>query len=106
MKVNNALVTYTDLTTMGLVAIGTPAIGNRIATKVFIVSNYEVDLAPLSIFLDLQCPPYQYILPGAPPCYEPVGYVDEADLNAAYNFEPFIGDCNPKSKIADLAPLA
>jgi hypothetical protein len=83
----NALVTYTDLTTMGLVAIGTPAIGNRIATKAFIVSNYEVDLAPLSIFLDLQCPPYQYILPGAPPCYEPVGYVDDADLNAAYNFE-------------------
>ena len=84
-KVNNALVTYDDLTTMGLTAIGTPATGNRIATKAFIVSNYVVDLDYLSPFVNLQCPPYQYIIP--PRCFEPVGYVDEADLNASYNFE-------------------
>ena len=89
MKANNALVTYTDLTTMGLVAIGTPATGNQIATKAFIVSNYDVDLGSLFTFANLQCPPYQYILPASPSplCYVPQGYVDEADLNASYNFE-------------------
>jgi len=81
----NALVTYTDLTTMGLVAIGTPITGNQIATKAFIVSNYVVDLGYLSPFTNLQCPPYQYII--SPQCFVPVGYVDEADLNASYNFE-------------------
>lgn len=86
-KTNNALVTYTDLTTMGLTAIGTPATGNRIATKEFIVVNYDVDLASLSTFANLECPPYQYVLPALPPCYIPQGYVDEADLNASYNFE-------------------
>lgn len=82
--VNNALVTYTNLTTMGLNAIGTPATGNRIATKAFIVSNYVVDPAPLANYLNLECPPYQYIIP---PCYTVQGYVDGADLNASYNFE-------------------
>jgi len=81
----NALVTYTDLTTMGLAAIGTPATGNQIATKAFIVSNYVVDLPYLAPFTNLQCPPYQYII--SPRCFVPVGYVDEADLNASYNFE-------------------
>jgi hypothetical protein len=82
--VNNALVTYTNLTTMGLNAIGTPATGNRIATKAFIVANYNVDLASLDNYLNLECPPYQYIIP---PCYVVQGYVDGADLNASYNFE-------------------
>lgn len=82
--VNNALVTYTNLTTMGLNAIGTPATGNRIATKAFIVANYNVDLASLDNYLNLECPPYQYIIP---PCYIVQGYVDSADLNASYNFE-------------------
>ena len=74
MKANNALVTYTDLTTMSLNAIGTPVTGNRIATKAFIISNY----------VNLQCPPYQYIVSA---CYIVQGYVDGADLNASYNFE-------------------
>jgi hypothetical protein len=82
--VNNALVTYTNLTTMGLNAIGTPATGNRIATKAFIVANYNVDLASLDNYVNLECPPYQYIIP---PCYVVQGYVDGADLNASYNFE-------------------
>jgi hypothetical protein len=84
-KTYNALVTYTDLTTMGVTPIGTPITGDQIATKAFIVSNYVVDLGYLSPFVDLQCPPYQYII--SPRCFVPVGYVDEADLNASYNFE-------------------
>jgi hypothetical protein len=82
--VNNALVTYTNLTTMGLTAIGTPATGNRIATKAFITSNYQVDPNLLAGYVNLECPPYQYI---APSCYIVQGYVDGADLNASYNFE-------------------
>lgn len=93
MIANNALVTYTDLTTMGLVAIGTPATGNRIATKAFIISNYAVDPASLSNYVNLQCPPYQYIVPA---CYIVQGYVDGADLNSSYNFEVCFDwyDCN------------
>lgn len=85
MKANNYLVTYTDLSTMGLTPIGSPATGNRIATKAFIVSNYEVDLTSLAAFTDNQCPPYQYIIPGSAYCYELVGFVDDADLVASYN---------------------
>jgi hypothetical protein len=66
MKTTNALVTYTDLTTMGLVAKGTPATGNRIATKSFINSNYYVNqsASPYSTFSSLRCPPYQTIIAG------------------------------------------
>jgi hypothetical protein len=65
-KTNNALVTYTDLTTMGLVAKGTPATGNRIATVAFINSNYYVNqsASPYNTYTSLRCPPYQTILPG------------------------------------------
>jgi hypothetical protein len=64
MKVNNYLVTYNDLTTMSLVAKGTPATGNRIATKQFIIDNYFVDegASPFSTYTPLRCPPYQTIL--------------------------------------------
>ena len=66
MKTTNALVTYTDLTTMGLVAKGTPATGNRIATKSFINSNYYVNqsASPYSTYASLRCPPYQTIIAG------------------------------------------
>lgn len=66
MKTTNALVTYTDLTTMGLVAKGTPATGNRIATKSFINSNYYVNqsASPYNTYTSLRCPPYQTIIAG------------------------------------------
>ena len=66
MKTTNALVTYTDLTTMGLVAKGTPATGNRIATKSFINSNYYVNqsASPYSTYTSLRCPPFQSIIAG------------------------------------------
>ena len=66
MKVNGALVTYTDLTTMGLTAKGSPATGNQIATKQFINNNYYVDPTPLSTYATNQCPPYQTIVPFYP----------------------------------------
>jgi hypothetical protein len=61
-KVNNALVTYTDLTTMALTAKGSPATGNRIATKQFIIDNYYVNESYLSGYTSNQCPPYQNII--------------------------------------------
>jgi hypothetical protein len=66
MKTTNALVTYTDLTTMGLVAKGTPATGNRIATVSFINSNYYVNqsASPYNTYSSLRCPPYQNIIAG------------------------------------------
>jgi hypothetical protein len=66
MKTTNALVTYTDLTTMGLVAKGTPATGSRIATKSFINSNYYVNqsASPYNTYTSLRCPPYQTIEAG------------------------------------------
>lgn len=64
MKVTNYLVTYTDLSTMGFTAKGTPATGNRIATKQFIIDNYFVDVSasPFSTYTPLRCPPYQTII--------------------------------------------
>lgn len=61
MKTNSALVTYTDLTTMGLTAKGSPSTGNRIATKQFIIDNYYVNESNLSGYASNQCPPYQAI---------------------------------------------
>jgi len=65
MTSNNYLVTYTDLTTMGLTPIGTPPTGNQIATKQFIVNNYYVDetASPFSTYAYNRCPRYQDILP-------------------------------------------
>ena len=67
MKTTNALVTYTDLSTMGLPPKGTPATGDRIATKSFIVANYYVDesASPFSTYTPLRCPPYQTIIAGS-----------------------------------------
>ena len=66
MQTFNALVTRTDLTTMGLAAKGSPATGNQIATKQFINDNYYVDPTPLSTYATNQCPPYQTIVPFYP----------------------------------------
>jgi hypothetical protein len=51
---------------MGLVAKGTPATGNRIATKSFINSNYYVNqsASPYNTYASLRCPPYQTIEAG------------------------------------------
>lgn len=64
--VNNALVTWTDLSTMNLPAKGVPETGNRIATKQFIIDNYVVNetASPFSTYTPLRCPPYQTILAG------------------------------------------
>jgi hypothetical protein len=64
MKVNNYLVTYTDLTTM-LNPQGSPATGNRIGTKLFITTNYYVDetASPFSTYSSTRCPRYQDIVP-------------------------------------------
>lgn len=88
MKSNNYLVTYTDLSTMGLIAKGTPATGNQIATKQFINDNYYVDSAPLASYVNNQCPPYQaitnstyfngsvtYGTTGYDACFSPIGSV-------------------------------
>ena len=61
MKATNYLVTYTDLTTMGLTAKGSPATGNQIATKQFIIDNYYVNESSLSGYASNRCPPYQTI---------------------------------------------
>jgi hypothetical protein len=65
-KTNNALVTYTDLSTMGLTPKGTPPTGNRIATVSFINSNYYVNqsASPYNTYSSLRCPPYQNIVAG------------------------------------------
>lgn len=64
MILTNALVTYTDLTTMGLTPKGSPATGNQIATKQFIVNNYYVDqtASPFSTYTFNRCPRYQDII--------------------------------------------
>lgn len=68
MIATNALVTYTNLTTMGLTAKGSPATGSRIATKQFVTDNYYVDTgaSPFSTYSAYRCPPYQTIIPFYP----------------------------------------
>jgi hypothetical protein len=76
MTSNNYLVTYTDLTTMGLPPKGSPATGNQIATKQFVVNNYYVDEAasPFSTYAYNRCPRYQDIIPGT--TVQSYGYTD------------------------------
>lgn len=61
MKENNALVTYSDLTTMGLTTKSAPPTGNQIATKSFINTYYYVDQSFLSSYTNNQCVIYQDI---------------------------------------------
>lgn len=74
MKVNNALVTYDEIATMGLLqqpAVNPPG-GNQICTKNFITTYYHANAAALSAYASNQCPPYQAILPDSNPfllCY-------------------------------------
>lgn len=67
MKANNALVTYSDLTTMGLTQKSTPPTGSRIATKSFINTYYYVDNSgTFSSYENNRCVPYQYIIGSVP----------------------------------------
>lgn len=107
MILNNALVTYTDLTTMGLAAKGSPATGNRIATKQFINDNYYVDPTPLSTYATNQCPPYQTIVPFYPSTFVTLVYNWEIQVsgdngNTWTNKSPF-GYPNPTCSFRDIS---
>jgi len=74
MKTNDALVTYTELTTMGLApqAGVNPPVGDQCATKDFILTNYRADTATLAGYTSNRLPPYQTIIPTTVPylaCY-------------------------------------
>ena len=74
MKSNNFLVTYDDLTTMGLTQQldVNPPTGSQCATKNFINTYYRADPTALSGYADNQLPPYQAIIPTTVPylaCY-------------------------------------
>ena len=66
MKANNYLVTYDDLTTMGLTTKTTAPTGTRIATKSFINTYYYVDNTYLSGYANNQCVMYQDIIGNVP----------------------------------------
>ena len=65
MKVNNALVTWDDLATMGLTAKNSAPTGLGIANKGELTSAYYVDetASPFSTYTSQRCPPYQSIVP-------------------------------------------
>jgi hypothetical protein len=65
MKANNYLVTWTDLSTMGLTARGTPPTGLGIANKAELIAAYYVDqsASPFSTYASNRCPRYQDIIP-------------------------------------------
>lgn len=88
MKTNNYLVTYNDLTTMGLFPIGTPPTGNRIATKSFITSNYYVESSYLSGYASNQCVMYQDIV-SSTIYYFNVYTVNPADCSTTYSFAAY-----------------
>jgi hypothetical protein len=67
MKATNALVTYDDLTTMGLTAKSTPPTGNHIATKSFINTYYYVNnTGAFAGYTNNQCVMYQDIVGNVP----------------------------------------
>lgn len=65
MTANNYLVTWNDLSTMGLTARGTPPTGLGIANKAELIAAYYVDqtASPFSTYLPTRCPRYQDIIP-------------------------------------------
>lgn len=65
MKANNYLVTWTDLSTMGLTARATPPTGLGIANKAELIVAYYVDenAIPFSTYTSNRCPRYQDIVP-------------------------------------------
>lgn len=74
MKVTNALVTYDEVATMGLLQQPSvnPPTGNQICTKNYITTYYHASSSALSSYASNQCPPYQDIVPDPNPfllCY-------------------------------------
>lgn len=68
MRASNAIITRTDARLMGLYPIGaTPADSNRLVTKGWLKSNYQVDQSayPFSVYSDLRCIRYQEALSSA-----------------------------------------
>jgi hypothetical protein len=65
MKANNYLVTWDDLSTMGLTAKGTPPTGLGISSKAELIAAYFVDetASPFSTYSSNRCPRYQDIIP-------------------------------------------
>tara|TARA_R110000868_G_scaffold318790_1_gene579510 strand:- start:9 stop:1790 length:1782 start_codon:yes stop_codon:yes gene_type:complete len=65
MKANNYLVTWDDLSTMGLTAKGTPPTGLGISSKAELIAAYFVDqtVSPFSTYSPTRCPRYQDIVP-------------------------------------------
>lgn len=86
MKATNYLVTYDDLTTMGLSSIGTPPTGNRIATKSFITTYYNVNTSYLTGYLNNQCVMYQDIVSASTIYYFNVYSVNSVDCSTTYSF--------------------
>ena len=67
MKTSGYLVTYDNLTTMGLTTKSTPPTGSRIATKSFINTYYYVNNGgAFANYASNQCVPYQYIIGSVP----------------------------------------
>jgi hypothetical protein len=67
MTIIHYLVTWDDLSTMGLIPKGTPPTGLDIANKLEIIDNYYVDetAIPFAGYTNDRCPPYESILPAA-----------------------------------------
>lgn len=83
MKANNALVSYDDLSTMGLTVKSTPVTGNRMATKQYIIDHYYVNEGadPFVNYASNRLVPYQYIIPYSSP--GPVAY--QLSINTVYS---------------------
>jgi len=69
MKSSNYLVTYNDLTTMGLAQQPNvnPPTGDRCATKSFINTYYRADSTQLAAYADNRLPPYSAVIPTSTP---------------------------------------
>jgi hypothetical protein len=91
MQTTNALVTYTDLTTMLVPVTGlTAPTGTQIATRSFIDTYYHVDTtsSPYSTYSTNRCPPYQTIHPQTAPylaCYN-ITTIDSTEYNCQGNY--------------------
>jgi len=102
MLVNNYLVTYTELTTMGLGVITSPPTGNQIATKDFILTYYCVDTSYLTGYAGNQCVIYQDIV-ALPPTLIGTGAVitSSVDCTPTIPTLPMYLDCADYTKYVD-----
>ena len=97
MIATNALVTWDNLSVMGLTAKAgvTPPTGNRVVTKGEANTYYWLDnnAYPFSTYTNLRCPRYQDIVPLTPPVicnlwetYDPA-YFEYIDCNGTYQYQ-------------------